>query len=264
VATLWFVGLGLGDAEDVAPRARRVLARAGALFAEEYTSRTAPGTAEALARDAGRPLRWLGRSELEGETPIREALAQHEEVALLVAGDPFVATTHLALRVSVEAWGHDWEYLPNATVLTAVPGLLGLIQYRFGRPVSLPLPDAGFAPRSPLDGIRRNRRLGLHTLVLLDLRPEEGRALTAAEAVGLLAAQDGPPPELFAAATEVGAVARVGRADARAWFGPWERLAESDLGPPLHTLVVPAPELHFEEEAAVRRWRPVGGTLGPR
>ena len=255
MATLWFVGLGLGGIDDLGPRARGIVARAGALFAEEYTSRLPPGTLEALATVAGRPVRTLRREELESEAPLREALALHPEVALVVPGDPFVATTHLALRVAAEAWGHRWAYVPNASVLTAAAGWLGLIAYRFGRPVSLPFPEPGFEPRSPLEALQRNRRAGLHTLVLLDLRPEEGRYLTAAEAVRILAEREGAPPEVFRPATELGAVARVGREDAEAWFGPWEELAATDLGPPMHAVIVPAPELHFEEAAAVRRWR---------
>ena len=255
MATLWFVGVGLGGPEDLGPRARGILARAGALFAEEYTSRTPDGTWDALARLAGRPLVRLTRAELESERPIRAALGEQEEVALLVPGDPFTATTHLALRVAVEAWGHRWAYLPAASVLTAAPGWLGLIAYRFGRPVSLPFPDPRFAPRSPIESLRSNRRQGLHTLVLLDLHPEEGRFLTAPEAVRILADREPAPLELFRPGTEIGAVARVGTTAPAAWFGPWEAIEEAELGPPLHCVIVPAPELHFEEAAAVRRWR---------
>jgi diphthine synthase len=187
---------------------------------------------------------------------VREALHRHPQVVLLVAGDPFVATTHVALRVAAESWGHEWRYVPGATVATAVPGFLGFQQYRFGRTVSIPFPEPNFTPRSPRDAIGRNRAAGLHTLVLLDLRPDLDRYLTANEALGILIEQDASfPPALFPPEQPVAVAARVGRDDAAGWFGPIEALARTEFGPPLHALVVPALPLHFEEEAALARFR---------
>ena len=184
-------------------------------------------------------------------------------MVLLVAGDPFVATTHVALRVAVERWGHAWRYIPGATVLSAVPSLLGLQHYRFGRTVSLPFPEPNFAPSSPLELIRRNRASDAHTLVLLDLRPEERQFLTAGRAIRILRELDRGEPPLFPDGTMLGVVARVGRSDAAAWFGPAELLERTPFGDPPHAVVVPAPTLHFEEEAAVARWRLPGRSATP-
>ncbi len=257
MAVLWFVGLGLGGAEDITPRIRSLVANAGAVYVEEYTSRTGDGTLAALKREAGRPIVRLDRSALESEGEIRDALHRHPVVVLLVAGDPFVATTHVALRVAAESWGHEWRYVPGATVATAVPGFLGLQQYRFGRTVSIPFPEPKFTPRSPRDGIGKNRAAGLHTLVLLDLRPDVGQYLTANEALEILIEQDRSfPPALFLPEQPVAVAARVGRDDAAGWFGPIEQLRQVEFGPPLHAIVVPALPLHFEEEAALARFRP--------
>jgi diphthine synthase len=256
VSVLWFVGLGLSGPDDLPPRVRSLVANAGAVFVEEYTSRAGAGTIESLARDGGGPIVRLDRSALESEGRVREALAHHAEVVLLVPGDPFVATTHVALRVAAESWGHDWRYVPGATVATAVPGFLGLQQYRFGRTVSIPFPEPNFSPRSPRDAIGRNRAAGLHTLVLLDLRPDLDKYLTAAEALRILLAQDAEfPPALFPAEQPVAVAARVGQPEAAGWFGSAEALSKVEFGSPLHALVVPALPLHFEEEAALARFR---------
>jgi diphthine synthase len=259
VAELRFVGLGLGDEQDLSRRAWGVLARTPRLFADGYTSVWGAGAFERLAAELGRPVVPLDRAAVESAEPILAALDRGEDVALLVVGDPFAATTHVALRLAAEARGHAWTYLPNASVLTAVPGWLGLQPYRFGRTVSLPLPEPGFAPTSPLDGIAANRAAGLHTLVLLDLRPDEGRFLRAEEALRLFAERD-PAGHRWPRAAAVAVVARVGTAEAQGWYGPPADLASADFGPPLHALVVPAPELHFEEAAAIARFvwpRPV-------
>jgi diphthine synthase len=251
---LWFVGLGLADERGLSERAREVLRGAGAVFAEQYTAVPPVGTFERLGQFLGRPVTVLDRPLLESERPIVEALDRFGSVALVVPGDPFAATTHVALRLAAERAGHRWRYLPAASVLTAAAGFLGLMHYRFGRTVSLPFPAPGFEPTSPLDQIAANRTSGLHTLVLLDLRPDEGRFLTAGEGLRALRARD-PGGRAVPTSAPVGVVARVGRDDPGAWWAPLETLVEIDFGAPMHTVIVPAPDLHFEEEAAVRRFR---------
>ncbi len=253
MAVLWFVGLGLDDERGLSRRAVEVL-RSAELFAEEYTAVAAPGTIERLAADLRRPIRRLGRSEVEGEATILAALRGAPQVALLVVGDPFAATTHVALRLAAERAGHDWRYLPNASILVAAAGFLGLMHYRFGRTVSLPLPRPGFAPTSPLEQIGSNRERGLHTLVLLDLEPAAGRFLGAGEAIRLLRERD-PTGSVVAPGDRLAVAARVGRDDAAGFYGTVEQLVATDFGAPLHCLVVPARELHFEEAAALERYR---------
>jgi diphthine synthase len=191
---------------------------------------------------------------VESASPILEALATEARVGLLVTGDPFVATTHVALRLQAEEAGHRWRYVPNASIATAAAGFLGLQLYRFGRTVSLPFPEPGFAPRSPVEGIRSNLGQKLHTLVLLDLRPAEGRFLRAEEALRILGERD-PEGHAIGPESPVAVVARMGRDDASAWYGPRRQLESAEFGAPLHALVIPSEPLHFEEEAAIRRWR---------
>ncbi|HYA54244.1 MAG TPA: diphthine synthase, partial [Thermoplasmata archaeon] len=253
MAELAFVGLGLGDERGVTERGRAVLASSDVVFAEEYTAVAPAGTLDRLAQVVGKPIQRLDRPLLESEGPILEALARHARVALVVVGDPFAATTHVALRLAAEKAGHSWSYCPNASILTAAAGLLGLIHYRFGRTVSLPLPSESFVPTSPLEHIAANRLRDLHTLVLLDLRPEEGRFLTARNALDLIRERD-PQEGFLADSDRVAVVARVGQEDAQAWVGSFSRLRSVDFGPPMHAIVVLAPNLHFEEEAALDRY----------
>lgn len=251
---LWFVGLGLGDELDVSARALGVLRRCRAIFSEEYTAVWSPGAFGRLAALVGRPILSLTREEVEGEQRVLSALAEEGDVAFVAVGDPFAATTHLALRLAAEKAGHRTHYLPNASILSAASGVLGLIPYRFGRVVSLPFPEPGFRPNSMVEVVRRNREHGLHTLVLLDLRPSEGRFLTATEGLRILLERD-PERAVFTPRLSMAVIARVGREDQRAWYGSVERLLATDFGGPMHTLVVPAPELHFEETEALERFR---------
>ncbi|MGD0249620.1 MAG: diphthine synthase [Thermoplasmata archaeon] len=250
---LWFVGLGLDDERGLSQRALAVLGGAEEVFAEQYTAVAPPGTLARLEQTIGRPIRLLDRPLLESETPILDSLAHHGRVVLLVVGDPFAATTHVAVRLAAERAGHTWRYMPNASILTAAAGFLGLMHYRFGRTVSLPFPDSRFAPRSPVDQVEGNRSRGLHTLLLLDLDPDGKRYLTAGEALAILRERD-PEARVLAEEVRLAVAARVGRDDAQGFFGPFARLRAVDFGPPMHAIVVPAPELHFEESAALERY----------
>jgi diphthine synthase len=255
MATLYFIGLGLGDERDITGRAWTLLRGCDRVFAEEYTATLAPGSLERLGTSVGRTITRLSRAEVESERPLIEALEGASKVAFLVVGDPFAATTHVQLRIAAERAGHSWKYIPNASILTAAAGFLGLMHYRFGRTVSVPLPAPGFAPTSPLDRLAENLSEGLHTLLLLDLRPEAGEHLTAAAALTLLRERDASrSPRLLGDERRLAVVARLGTDEANGWYGPLSALQGVDFGPPMHSLVVPAEPLHFEEEAALRRF----------
>ncbi len=251
---LAFVGLGLSDERGLSATAWDVLQRASVVFAEEYTAVAPAGTLDRISARLSAPAVLLHRADVEGESRILSALAAHDRVALLVPGDPFAATTHVALRLAAERAGHAWRYVPAASILTAAVGYLGLQPYRLGRTVSVPFPAPGFEPRSPLDRIRENRERNLHTLVLLDLRPDEGRFLTAGAALAVLRERDSDG-SILGEETEVAVAARVGRDDVAGFFGAVRVLRSIDFGPPPHAIVVPAPELHFEEAEALARFR---------
>lgn len=254
MSELAFIGAGLGDERDLSRRALDYLRSADRVFVEQYTSRFSDGALDRLESEIGRAVERLDRAAVESGEVVLGALGVSQRVVLLTPGDPFAATTHLALRLAAESAGHAWKYFPAASALVAVAGYLGLIHYRFGRTVTLPIAEPGYDPRSPFEHALQNRTQGLHTLVLLDVQADRGRYLTADRA---LAAFDRFDPENVHIHRDVpfGVVARVGTDQAGGWWGDRLSLANVDFGPPTHSLVLPATELHFQEEAAVRRFR---------
>ena len=60
--------------------------------------------------------------------------AEREDVAFLVVGDPFGATTHSDLQLRAHQRGVPVRVIHNASVLTAI-GSCGLQLYRFGETV---------------------------------------------------------------------------------------------------------------------------------
>jgi diphthine synthase len=246
---LTFIGLGLHDEKGVTLRGLEDARAADVVFAELYTSTLAGASLESIERLVGRKIRLLDRADVEDGRAILDAAAG-QRVAFLVGGDPMAATTHVDLRLRAAAAGIPTRIVHGASILTAAAGVLGLQIYKFGRTTTVPFPSAGFGPTSPLETILENHRMGLHSLVLLDLR-EDGTFLPAGDAVALLlqmAAKVGTAelgPRTFACA-----LSRVGSRDGRAAAGPLGDLPARDLGRPPHCLVVPG-NLHFLEKEAL-------------
>lgn len=89
-----------------------------------------------------------------------------EDVALLVVGDPFGATTHTDLLIHVKERNIPYQVVHNASIMNAV-GCTGLQLYRFGETISIPYWTDTWQPDSFYDKIVKNRNQDLHTLCLL-------------------------------------------------------------------------------------------------
>lgn len=238
---LTFVGLGLFDAGDISCKGLELVRSADRIFAEAYTSRLMGSSLAELGALYGKPVTLLSREDVEQHPEAVLEAARAERVVFLCAGDPMVSTTHADLRIRAAREGIATGLVHAASIQTAVCGLTGLQNYRFGKSCSLPFPQKNWFPTSPLDTIQGNLGRGLHTLVYLDIRNE--RYMTIAEAVALLermAGDRGISLPLY-----VG-VARAGSAEPVVKAGPAGVMQSHLFGPPLHILVIPA-ELHDME-----------------
>ena len=88
------IGLGLGGPEDVTLRGLRVMKGCAKVYLESYTSILGSAPLEELEEAYGVPIEVAPRELVESAIePILER-ARTEDVAMLVVGDPFGATTH--------------------------------------------------------------------------------------------------------------------------------------------------------------------------
>jgi diphthine synthase len=249
MAELVFVGLGLHDEKGITLRGLEEARAADLVLAEFYTSALLGTRIEAVESLVGKPIRRLTREQVEGGGEVLEA-AKDRRVAFLVAGDPMVATTHVDLRLRAAAAGISTRVIHGVSILGAAAGTLGLQAYKFGRTTTVPFPSPGLRVTSPLDPIVENRRAGLHTLVLLDLR-EDGTFLDPRDALGsLLGMAENTGNQEFGPRTVVCVLSRVGSPGVKVETGAVAELLKRDLGPPLHCLVVPG-SLHFLEKEAL-------------
>jgi diphthine synthase len=238
---LTFIGLGLFDKTDISEKGLSHIRNADKIYLECYTSRLMGATREELENYYGKTITPLYRSDVEQRPDDMLAEAEKRNVVFLCAGDPMVSTTHADLRIRAASRGIKTSIIHAASIASAVCGLSGLQNYRFGKSCSLPFPQKNWFPTTPLDVILANLAQRLHTLVYLDI--QDDRYMTVPEAVSLL-------EEMTSARGEeiplyVG-IARAGSNEPVVRAGTAEKIRSLDFGPPLHILIVPA-ELHDME-----------------
>jgi len=247
---LVFVGLGLSSVQDMSVRALEVLRGCDLVFAEFYTSKLIDSNVDELSRLIGKEVKVLERVDVEEGEEVIEA-ARSRKVAFVTAGDTMAATTHVDMRLRAMEEGISTSLVHGVSIFTACASALGLQPYKFGRTITLPFPEKNFLPASPYENILENKKRGLHSLVLLDIREAEDRFMSASEGVQwLLDAEKRLRGGLMQADSLVCAAARVGSPTEKLVAGYAAEVVKMDLGPPLHTLVVPG-KLHFMEAEAL-------------
>ncbi|MCD6108204.1 MAG: diphthine synthase [Thermoplasmata archaeon] len=247
---LVFIGLGLYDEKDISLKGVELVKKCDKIFAEFYTSVLTDDCIEKLEDMIGKKIEVLNREEVEDGRVILEH-AMDKKVAFLVGGDPLSATTHVDLRIRAKKQGVDTKIIHGSSIFTAIPGLLGLQHYKFGRVTTLMFPHGDFFPKSPYEIIYENKSRGLHTLVLLDIDRENNRFMSANEGMKLLFdMEESLGKNLINDNLLVCVVARAGSDNPVVKAGRIKRLIREDFGSPLHTLVVPG-NLHFMEVEAL-------------
>jgi len=274
---LYLIGLGLGDVTDITVKGLEVVKKASKVFLEAYTSILTVGKEE-LEAFYGREVILADRTvvEQESDTILEDAL--NEDVAFLVVGDPFGATTHTDLVIRAKEKGIGYRVIHNASIMNAV-GCCGLQLYNFGETVSIVMWSDDWQPDSFYDKILANKKNGLHSLCLLDIKVKEQtienmmrgrqvyeppRYLTANDAIrqildvtkrrcSEMAVGDGEESSVISGDgivldedTICVALARVGWENQKLVAGRMSTVRDTDIGPPIHSLVIPG-DMHFLE-----------------
>lgn len=198
--------------------------------------------------------------------------ANKVDVAFLVVGDPFGATTHTDLVIRARELSIPTQSIPNASIMTSI-GCTGLQLYNFGQTVSMVFFLDNWKPASFYDRIKENVSIGLHTLVLLDIKVKEQslenmargrkiyeppRYMTVAQCAQQMIEieEDVKKEGVYTRDSLAVGVARVGAMDQKIVAGTLGQLCDADLGRPLHSLVLLGKRTHdmereFLEEFAV-------------
>ncbi|EAU39248.1 diphthine synthase [Aspergillus terreus NIH2624] len=168
---LYLVGLGLADETDITVKGLEVVKKAERVYLEAYTSILLVDK-EKLEAFYGRPVIVADRELVESGSDDILAGADKTDVAFLVVGDPFGATTHTDLVLRARELGIESKVIPNASIMSGI-GCTGLQLYNFGQTVSMVFFTENWKPSSYYDRVKENVQLGLHTLVLVDIKVKE-------------------------------------------------------------------------------------------
>ncbi len=181
---LFLVGLGLKP-KHLTQEALDALRQCRKAYLENYTSEYSEGGYEDIEDIIGKAFTKLGRQEVEeGFSAILEE-AKTTDICLAVFGNPMNATTHVQILLDAQAAGAKAKAIPGISIFEYV-SFAGLERYKFGRTTSIVFHGEDYEPESFYDTILENKKSGLHTLCLLDIKKDEGRMMDIRHAVSLL------------------------------------------------------------------------------
>ncbi|CAD5112024.1 DgyrCDS1274 [Dimorphilus gyrociliatus] len=253
----YFIGLGLGDAEDITVKGLRIVKAAKRVYLESYTS-IITGGKEKLEEFYGREIILADREMVEQNSDEILKDADKEDVALLVVGDPFGATTHTDFILRAKELNIEYTTIHNASIMNAV-GCCGLQLYHFGQTVSIVFWTETSKPDSFYDKIAVNRKNGFHTLCLLDIKVKEqtienlmrGRkiyepprympcSLAAEQLLEIIEnkKEDGETDLAFNEDTICVGLGRVGCANQKIVAAKLKEFPCIDMGEPLHSFII--------------------------
>jgi diphthine methyl ester synthase len=255
--TLYMIGIGLWDEKDISLKGLEAVKDCEKVFLESYTSKLGVEV-DRLETLYGKKIIIADRELVEKRAEEIIIPAKTINVALLVIGDVFGATTHTDIYLRAKKEGVEVKVIHNASVMNAV-GIVGLELYKFGKTTSIPFANANII--TPYDVIKDNKRKGMHTLVLLDIdagknnnNAESNRYMTVNQAIEyLLMVESKMKSKAFTPRSICVGVARLGSDEPMIVCGQAKKLLKVDFGEPLHCLIVPG-ELHFVEEEALKQW----------
>jgi len=234
---LVFIGLGL-SVKHITREALEYMELCDAFIVDNYTGfvENVDQLIERI-RAKGKVVILARRSDLEGSSITRLVEeARTKNIAILVPGDPFIATTHDAIRVEALKRGVEVRVVHGISIYSLAASRVGLQAYKFGKMITLVYPDY-FKPYSVIETVYDNLERNLHTLILLDFRKDEERYMTIPEAVEIL--MDLDEKGILKKVIGVG-VARLGFSDEYLAADKLPKLREKKYPPPPHSLIVVA------------------------
>jgi diphthine synthase len=183
---LSIIGLGLFNESDLTLRAIEEARNSDKVYIELYTSKW-HGDIRNLEKIIGKGIAELKRKDLEEESSKILHEAKTQKIAIFVQGDPLVQTTHLSLLEEAKKLGIKTKVVHNVSIISAIAET-GLHSNKFGRYVTIPFPEKtkGKLPESVFEVIKENKKIGLHTLCLLDVVADENRYMKVNEAIDIL------------------------------------------------------------------------------
>ncbi|MFH1376840.1 MAG: diphthine synthase [Candidatus Woesearchaeota archaeon] len=242
--TLNIIGIGLNDEKDITLKGLELIQNSDYVYLENYTSKlNCP--IENLEKLYKKKIILADRNLVENKTDEILNQAKTKNVSLLIIGDPFSATTHITLLLKAKEMKIKTQIINNASILTAM-GITGLELYKFGKTTSIPFNHKNI--KTPIEALKNNQKINLHTLFLLDLNPKENKFLTINEAAKYLIENKVKKETLAIGLTQLGSD------NPEIKTSSLENLTKLKFNKYPQSLIIPG-KLHFIEEEAITRFK---------
>ena len=231
---LYLIGLGLNDEKDLTLKAVEIAKKCDC-YAELYTS-VWQGSVENLEEIIGKRVKILKRKDMEENSEILIREAKKKDIAVFVPGDPLSATTHIDLVYQAKGRKIPVKIIHNASIVSAV-GEVGLQLYKFGKIATIPLSGKLENVKKTIKG---NKKLGLHTLLLLDIDREVNINMLVSDALKMLL-----KAKLIKQFDNLAVFSRAG-GDSEVYYDTVKNLIAKQIDVPA-VIIIPG-KLHFREK----------------
>ncbi len=238
---LFMIGVGLNDAKDITVKGLELVKKSDVIYLENYTSTLNCDVSE-LEELYGKKVILADREMVENQVDKILEEAKSQNVAFLVVGDVFSATTHFGMLMDVKEKEIDVEIVHNTSILNAVSET-GLFLYQFGKITSVPFNYENV--KVPIEVLNDNLEKGYHTLLLLDLNPSEDKFLQVNDVAKYLISNGISEDTLCVGCS------RMGGKDQEIKTA---KLKDINLNKTPQCLIIPG-KMHFLEEEALEKWK---------
>lgn len=246
---LWFVGLGISGADSISVSTQKLLKQSDIVYFEQFTSPISKNDTTKIKQLVKSKLKIAKRWMVEDGAEILKN-AKKKKVVLLAYGDPYIATTHIELRVRAIQEKIKTQTIHAASSLTSLVGEAGLHYYKIGKIVTIMNELKTMA--TPYYVIYKNVIDGNHTLLLLEYNQDSKFFLEPKQALdALIETEKEQKRNVILPSTFIIVASRIGFKNQKINSGKISTLRKINFGNPPHTVIIPG-KLHFTETDAIK------------
>lgn len=261
----FFIGLGMEEPSSLSKDVIDVLSCVDTIYFEIYTNFMS-STLEDYELFLNKKITPIYRNSLETDSRKFLLDQKNSNSALIISGDPFIATTHYMLLVEAVQLGLTVEIYNNISIYSLAPSITGLSAYKFGKTVTIAFPER-IKSEGPYDAIKANKDIDAHSLVLLDVDLVQNKFLPINRALSLLLDIEASRKEqVFNLDQKIIALNKLGTSEAIIRYATIEQLLAIDwdqFGAP-QALIIPGKLSAPEQEILEAMWSKEQSLIQPR
>ena len=137
------IGIGLG-ARDISVKSIDFIRSADTVIMDSYTSTIGKESIDFIIKETGKEPKKEPRSAFEDNLKDTVKMARDKSMAILVIGDPLIATTHHIILDEARKQGIKTAVFHSASIFSAAIGESGLDIYKFGPSTTVPFFRDGY------------------------------------------------------------------------------------------------------------------------